>query len=129
MNRSCFSCRLLAAGCLILASTAVAAADNWPQWRGPDNDGSCKETQLPVEWSATKNVVWKLAMPGMAGSTPVVWGERIFLTSADGNDLVLLCVSTAGKELWKPELAPGGTVMRRNARDQAPASPRPDGSS
>src|SRR5947209_8360687 len=107
MKLSHFSSRLLTAWCLTLAWVTVAAADNWPQWRGPDNDGICKETRLPVEWSATSNVAWKLPLPGMAGSTPVIWGERIFLTSADGNDLVLLCVSTEGKQLWKRRLATG----------------------
>src|SRR5215510_1171274 len=85
----------------------VARGDNWPQWRGPDNNGISKEKNLPVEWDETKNVVWKLKMPGMAGSTPAVWGDRIFLTSEDGKDLVLMCVQTDGKQLWKRKLATG----------------------
>ena len=80
--------RLLAVCLAITSLHAAARADNWPQWRGPTNDGICKETNLPAEWSETKNVVWKLPMPGMAGSTPAIWGERIFLTSEDGNVLL-----------------------------------------
>ena len=76
----------------LLVGIGVARADNWPQWRGPDNNGISKEKNLPVEWDETKNVVWKLKMPGMAGSTPAVWGDRIFLTSEDG------------KEIWKADI-------------------------
>lgn len=83
---------------------------------------------MPAEWSATKNVVWKLPMPGMAGSTPIVWGERIFLTSEDGTDIVLLCASTDGKELWKRKLADGKKrrYMRGEGNDASP-SPSTDG--
>ena len=45
---------------LTLMLPSSARADNWPQWRGPDNDGNCKETGLPTEWSDTKNIAWKL---------------------------------------------------------------------
>src|SRR5689334_14990225 len=99
--------RLLLACSVALGTAGVAAADNWPQWRGPSNDGISKETGLPTRWGADQNIAWKLDLPGMAGSTPVVWGDRIFLTSEDGDDLVLLCVSTAGKELWKRKLGTG----------------------
>jgi outer membrane protein assembly factor BamB len=104
-----------------------ARADNWPQWRGPSNDGVCKEKNLPSEWSATKNVVWKLKMPGLAGSTPVVWGERIFLTSGDGDDVVLLCVSTKGEELWRRKLGPNSILKMRDEGNGATASPSTDG--
>ena len=120
--------RVLAA-CLAVSLLQVAArADNWPRWRGPTNDGICKETNLPAEWSDTKNVVWKLAMPGMAGSTPIVWGERIFLTSEDGTDLVLLCIGTDGKEIWKRKIADG--TKRRymgGEGNDASSSPSTDG--
>jgi outer membrane protein assembly factor BamB len=104
-----------------------ARADNWPQWRGPDNDGVSKETNLPTRWSASENVAWSLPMPGMAGSTPIVWGERIFLTSEDGNDLVLLCVSSQGKELWKRKLGAGRFRARSDEGNFTSASPSTDG--
>src|SRR5439155_19152858 len=69
--KRCTAIRSLPSACCgIFFSIAVAQADNWPQWRGPDNDGTCKETNLPSEWSATKNILWKLALPGMSGATP-----------------------------------------------------------
>jgi outer membrane protein assembly factor BamB len=55
---------------------------HWPQWRGPALNGVSSATNLPVEWSADSNIVWKTALPAWAGSTPVIWGDRIFLTSA-----------------------------------------------
>jgi outer membrane protein assembly factor BamB len=120
--------RCLVVCSLLLILTSPAAAENWPQWRGPHNDGISTETNLPTEWSATKNVLWKLKMPGMGGSTPAIWGDRMFLTSAEGNDIVLLCVSTDGKELWKRKLGGGGTrLYMRGEGNCASASPSTDG--
>ena len=84
-----------------------------PGWRGPTYDGLSKETNLPTTWSEDKNVVWKLKLPGRGGATPCVWGDRIFLTSVDNNDVVLLCVSTDGKELWNRTLSSGGSARTR----------------
>jgi outer membrane protein assembly factor BamB len=120
--------RLLAACCLLLFSAASSRADNWPQWRGPDGDGVCKETNLPTTWSATQNVVWKLPLPGRGSSTPAVWGDRLFLTSLDGPNLVLLCISTDGKELWKRKLgAVSGRMIKTEEGSPATSSPCTDG--
>src|SRR5437660_3256008 len=91
----------------LLFVPAAARAENWPQWRGPSDDGISKETNLPVEWSATKNLRWSLKLPGQSGATPAIWEERIFLTSQEGDDIVLLCIGTDGKERWKRKLATG----------------------
>jgi outer membrane protein assembly factor BamB len=117
----------LALFCMLLSCPVLARADNWPQWRGPTDDGICTETNLPVQWSETKHVAWKLPLPGMAGATPVIWGDRLFLTSADGDDLVLLCISTEGKELWKRKIASGDRLFRRGEGNQASPSPSTDG--
>jgi len=63
-----------------LANTA--SAGNWPQWRGPDGSGISNEKNLPSEWSPTKNIKWKTAIEGRAHSSPIVWGNRVFLTTA-----------------------------------------------
>lgn len=55
---------------------------NWHQWRGPNADGLAPNADPPVEWSATKNVAWKVAIPGSGSATPVVWGERVFILTA-----------------------------------------------
>jgi outer membrane protein assembly factor BamB len=54
----------------------------WPQWRGPANDGMAPGTTAPLHWSATESVKWKTAIPGRGHSSPVIWGDRIFLTTA-----------------------------------------------
>src|SRR3954453_12235671 len=112
---------------LTLAAAGPALADNWPQWRGPTNGGVSRETGLPPRWSESENVAWKLPLPGMGGSTPAVWGDRLFLTSEDKDDLVLLCVSTAGKELWKRPLGNGKLRYRIDEGNGASASPCTDG--
>src|SRR4051812_42267800 len=79
------------AGTLMIVGLCTAAAagrgaadvqDNWPQWRGPLGTGGAPLARPPVEWSGTKNIRWKTALPGKGHSTPVVWGDRIFLTTA-----------------------------------------------
>src|SRR5437868_5167437 len=96
------------AGALVgvgLLAGADLRADNWPNWRGPDNNGVARGQRPPVRWSESQNVVWKLPLPGKAGSTPVLWGDRLFLTSSKGDDVVLLCVRTDGTPLWERPLA------------------------
>jgi outer membrane protein assembly factor BamB len=110
-----------------LSSAQSLLADNWPQWRGLNNDGISAEAKLPAEWSESKNVVWKLPLPGMGGSTPVIWGDRIFLTSQDGDKLVLMCISTQGKELWKRQLGSGNRTFRTDEGNDASASASTDG--
>ena len=83
----------------------LAKADNWPQWRGPNGNGVCQEKNLPTKWDKQTNVAWRVPMPGPAGSTPAVWEDKIFVTSVDGNDLLLICISTAGKILWSEKNA------------------------
>ena len=79
MNQSLFS-RCLATAALI-AIPLIAAVDDWPRWRGPADNGMAKG-DAPIEWSETKNIAWKLAIPGRGFSSPVVWGDKIFLTTA-----------------------------------------------
>lgn len=115
---------------LTVAAPALHGKDqDWPQWRGPKNDGISTEKNLPTEWGTDKNVVWKLAMPGRGGSTPCVSGDRIFLTSTVGanEEVAALCVSAAGKELWRKPL--GGANIRTppGEGDTAGASPSTDG--
>ncbi len=107
--------------------SAAARGENWPQWRGPNNDGISHETGLPSKWSKTDGVAWRLALPGYAGATPVVWGDRIFLTSAEGDDLVLMGVTTSGKQLWKQTMGAGNHNVRGDEGNSASPSPSTDG--
>ena len=103
------------------------SADNWVQWRGPNNDGISQATNAPVQWSQTENVQWRLPLPGEAASTPIVWEDNIFLTSAEGDALVLMCISTEGEELWKRTIARGNRVVRRGEANFAAPSPVTNG--
>src|SRR5262245_25733256 len=123
----CHARRVVVTAFVVLSLSAAARADNWPQWRGPENDGVCKETNVPTEWGADKNLAWKLPLPGPSGATPAVWGDRIFLTSEEAaTDVVLLCVSTDGKELWKQKLGSGRVRTMGNEGNAASPSPSTD---
>jgi outer membrane protein assembly factor BamB len=108
---------------VLLAAAPTQRADAWPEWRGPDRDGVSKEKGLPAAWSASDHLVWRLPLPGAAGATPIIWGDRIFLTSAQNDDLLLLCVSTSGKELWRRKL--GSARIRARGDEGNGASPTP----
>ncbi len=63
------------------SSTDAANATNWSQWRGPNSQGVSLEKNLPAEWGPTKNVLWKTALPGKGFSQPIIWGNKVFLTT------------------------------------------------
>jgi len=67
---------------VLYSPIASAMGANWPQWRGPDSQGVSSEKNVPVEWTGTKNVKWKAPLQGRAHSSPIVWGKKIFLTTA-----------------------------------------------
>src|SRR5918995_422896 len=75
---------VLAAAALLMVtfSAALLAADNWPQWRGPQLNGLSNEAGLVRTWSPTTNIAWKLPTPSRTGSTPIIWGDTIFLSVA-----------------------------------------------
>jgi outer membrane protein assembly factor BamB len=113
---------------IIIFSITIANAENWPQWRGPGLNGVSSEKNLPVTWTAEENVAWKLAMPGLSGSTPIIWGDKIFLNVAEGDNLSLWCVDRKqGTALWKKPLGGGNTKMRK--QNMSSPSPVTDGKS
>ena len=71
---------------LLIASFSIAYAENWPGWRGPDSLGISAEKNIPVKWDMTRNVQWKAEVPGLGHSSPVVWGDRVFVTTAVSSD-------------------------------------------
>ena len=113
----------------LVAAGAGVSADNWPQWRGPALNGVSREQGLPVKWSRTENIAWKVPMPGRSGATPIIWGEHIFLNTgtADGEgDLELWALDrNGGKILWKGHIA-GGNHLERKQNMSSP-SPVTDG--
>src|ERR1700741_3828803 len=82
-------------------------AEEWPGWRGPRGDGTSTETTIPIRWSATENIRWKVPIPGKGHSSPIVWGKRIFVTTCRENEgtRVLICLNRLnGRVLWKREV-------------------------
>jgi outer membrane protein assembly factor BamB len=67
--------------CQTQSSASSPAGQNWPQWRGPEGNGLSRATNLPATWSLEKNIVWKTPLPSWSGGTPIIWGDRIFVTS------------------------------------------------
>jgi outer membrane protein assembly factor BamB len=111
-----------------IGMAAVSQADNWPQWRGPRYDGISSQQGLPVIWSKTINVAWRTPLPGRAGATPCVWDNRIYLTSNEGDDLVLLCMATEdGAVKWKRTVCTGNQDARAGEGNSASPSPSTDG--
>ena len=106
----------------LIVNLARVDANNWPQWRGPFLNGVSNETGLPVRWSGTENIAWKLEMPSWSGSTPVIWDDHIFLNVAEGRDLYLWDVDRArGAMRWKRLIGSGN----RRERKQNMSSPSP----
>jgi outer membrane protein assembly factor BamB len=66
----------------VIACSMTARAANWPQWRGPEGRGISEDTTVPLEWSGDRHIAWKTRIPGRGHSQPVVWGDRVFLTTA-----------------------------------------------
>lgn len=108
-------------------SGAMPAEDNnWPHWRGPSRDGSSLETGLPIEWSTTDNISWSLELSVWSGSTPIIWGETIFLSVSDGEGLWLWAVNRdSGAKLWEGFLSDGD--HRERKQNMSSPSPVTDG--
>ncbi len=87
MMRS-YSCVALAALLLSVAAGSDSESQNWPHWRGPDANGISREVYLPLEWGPNKNIAWQVTLPGRGMSTPIVWQDRVFVTSQVGNGVV-----------------------------------------
>lgn len=118
---------------VLLTPVVSLKAENWPHWRGPQRNGISAEKNLPTKWTQTDGVLWKLAMPALSGSTPIVWGDRIFLNVADAlpdtgqsPSLHLWCVDRAkGTILWQRPLGGGNRMQRK--QNQSTPSPVTDG--
>lgn len=96
--------RVSAAMCVL--STAVVVADDWPQWRGPRGNGTTAERNLPVRWSATEGVTWKVDLGGAGVSSPIVTGDLVIVTSQAGS----------GETRQGPRLVQGGDPLSAGER-------------
>lgn len=118
MSKSIFIPVLL----LLISSYVGANQEYWPQWRGPNYTGGSQALGLPTSWAQGKNIIWSKKLPSWSGGTPVVWGQRIFLTSPNsgeeiqgGEQLLLGCLSTVdGRVLWQRTLDEGNAYWRKH---------------
>jgi outer membrane protein assembly factor BamB len=105
-----------------LTAQAQPGDDDWPCWRGPNFNGVASKQTVVLEWSETKNVLWKTPVPGRGHSSPIVVGSRVFLTTADEerNLQSVLCYDRGtGKELWRRDILKGtldGRLHKKNTR-------------
>lgn len=136
---------------LVFGAGLASAGENWPQWRGPEGNGTTDAEGLAVTWSETENIIWRTPLPGWSGATPVVWGDRIFLHSpgaggaqGDANPRegyrkmfqpvggrsagsrlsLLLCIDVAdGKTLWTRQLDESNELLgKQNMTSPSPAT-------
>jgi outer membrane protein assembly factor BamB len=92
------------ANLILLLALAGSAWGNWPQWRGPNSNGSATGARsLPVKWTQTENVLWRTKMPSWSAATPIVWNETIFVTSAEEGFLRLGERGEPGSEKRNPD--------------------------
>ena len=117
-------CALLA---VLLIPAAVRAAENWPQFRGPTGQGHADATGLAVEWSETQGVTWQTSIPGEGHSSPVIWGDQVWMTTAtdEGRSLRAVCVDkNDGRIVHDVELFRVGALEPKNELNSY-ASPTP----
>lgn len=116
-------------GILLLLSTAgTAAADNWPGWRGPYGTGVSDDQQLPVQWSDTQNVRWRVDLPGPGNSSPIVWEDRVFVAQAVDQSRMLMCFDRVdGKLLWQSGVTYDGDEPTHRTNPHAAGTPATDG--
>jgi outer membrane protein assembly factor BamB len=115
---------------VILGAVLPAQAENWPCWRGPRGDGTSLETALPTKWSAAENLAWKTAIPGEGHSSPVIWEQRVFLTTAipESQERVLLALEAgSGKVLWQQTVLRAPLEAKNAENSYASATPATDG--
>ena len=118
------------AALLIAIAVFPAHAENWPRFRGPNGQGISSETNLPTKWSATENIAWKTPIPADGWSSPIVWGDRIFLTGTSdrGVSCRVLCLNAAdGKILWDKKVFDQQTTRKEGKNSYATPTAVTDG--
>ncbi len=99
---------------LIVLSTNQVAAENWPQWRGPGGQGISRETRLPAAWTPQQHIAWKVEVPGRGHSAPVVWNDRVFITTAVEGEPVAGAKAVEHVDSGKPFLHPDSVGADRS---------------
>lgn len=110
----------------LILTAMTLQAQNWPQWRGPTADGIAEQGNYPVRFSAADDILWKATLPGKGGSTPIVWKDRIILTSGVGEGAEVedgvLCLNWAGEILWQVKLGKQISGKHRRGSGSCPSA-------
>ena len=115
---------------LILIFSDAALAENWPGWRGPRGDGTSMEKNVPIRWSGTQNILWKVPIPGKGHASPIVWGRHIFVVTAikEKKQRILLCLDRKdGKILWQRVILEAPLERTNSLNSYASSTPATDG--
>lgn len=114
----------------VISIHSETLAQNWPCWRGPNGDGTSAETNLPVQWDSITNVAWKVSVPGIGYSSPIVFNERLFITSALQltQEKILLCYDNRnGELLWQRTVVKSPFEKKHDNNSYASGTPATDG--
>ncbi len=111
---------------LFFALNHSALADNWPQWRGPQGTSVAQEGDYPTEFSSSKNVLWKVKLPGAGSSTPIVWDDQIFVTGGNQGQDSVQAYNWQGELVWQKTLGPERPGKHKNGSGSN-SSPITDG--
>jgi len=113
---------LVAAMMLLSVQTTIASDNgNWPDWRGPDNNGSITSGNYPVKWNP-ETVLWKIEVPGKGFSTPIVWNKKIYLTTGAEDLDTVLAFDWSGKQLWQKQLGSEIAGKHQNGSGSNPSA-------
>jgi outer membrane protein assembly factor BamB len=122
--------RFVACAVSIFLSASRGQAEDWPGWRGPRGDGVSNERNIPVRWTNQDNVAWKTPIPGVGHSSPIVWGDRVFVTTCllKEEQRLLLCLDRRdGKIVWQRVVLTSKLEQKHKLNSFASATPSTDG--
>ncbi|OHB64618.1 MAG: hypothetical protein A2Y77_09230 [Planctomycetes bacterium RBG_13_62_9] len=122
--------RAVSATAFLLLVVPLAQAEDWPWFRGPGRQGISQEKGVPTQWSATSNIHWKTPIPGAGWSSPIVLGDKIFVTAAleEGSSLHLLCLDRKnGQVVWDKAVTEQKAGHKQQYNSYATSTPATDG--
>jgi outer membrane protein assembly factor BamB len=124
------SSKVIALVALAVSHNLPASATNWPGWRGPEGNGISADKDLPLKWSDKENVRWRVELPGPGNSSPIVWGDRVFVSQSveSENRRTLMCFDRAtGKLLWQSGVTYGENEPTQENNPYCAGTPSTDG--
>src|ERR1043166_1106056 len=115
---------------IILWSVLSGAANKWPAWRGPEGTGASTEKNLPLKWGTNENVRWRAGLRGPGNSSPIPWGNRVFVSQAvkEDNRRMLICFDReSGKQLWQSGVTYADDEPTQESNPYCSGTPATDG--